>query len=308
VPTSSQAARTPRLSIGLPVYNGARFLDECLRSITQQTFRDFELIVCDNASTDATESIARSWASRDPRITVHRAPENRGAATNFNWSFELARAELFKWCAVDDLMEPAFLERCVAALDAEPQAVLAYSGTVDIDENGRLLGEIYDNNADLQFGASQVERRFRDLICHGHSCIAVFGVIRSAALRESSVIAHYVASDKVLLAELGLKGPFLKVPDNLLLHRQHGGRSVTEIPSLQERAVWFNARSKGKVYPHFRLAREYARAAITAPLSLAAKVRCLIQVLRWIHWDGKHGMLEDLRYYRRKPALGTRSA
>lgn len=293
---------TPRLSIGLPVYNGARFLDECLRSITEQTFRDFELVICDNASTDATETIARSWASRDPRISVHRAPENRGAAANFNWSFELARADLFKWCAVDDLLAPSFLQCCIAALDASPKASLAYSGTLDIDENSSVLGEIYDNNSDLQFGSTRVDLRFRDLICHGHSCIAVFGVIRTAALRKSSLIAPYVASDKVLLAELGLQGPFAKVPENLLFHRQHGGRSVTEIPSLQERAVWFNARSKGKVYPHFRLAREYIRSALTAPLPLARKLQCLIQVLRWIHWDGRRGMIEDLRYYHRRAA------
>jgi glycosyltransferase involved in cell wall biosynthesis len=292
----------PRLSIGLPVYNGQLFLDQCIESLQAQTFRDFELIICDNASTDDTPRIAAEWAQRDPRISVHRAAENRGAAANFNWAFELSRGELFKWCAVDDLMEPTFLQECMKALERYPDATLAYTGTLDIDETGAVLGEIYDNRANLQFGSTRADIRFRDLICNVHSCIPVFGIIRRDALLHSTLIAPYVASDKVLLAQLGLRGKFVKLEENLLLHRQHRKRSVTENPSLQARAAWFNSRAKGKVYPHFRLGREYLLSALTAPLSLADKLRCMIQLLRWFHWDGRQGMLDDLRYYRRKAA------
>jgi hypothetical protein len=203
---------------------------------------------------------------------------------------------------VDDLMEPTFLQECMNALEQNPDATLAYTGTLDIDETGAVLGEIYDNRANLQFGSVRADIRFRDLICNVHSCIPVFGIIRRDALLHSTLIAPYVASDKVLLAQLGLRGKFVKLEENLLLHRQHRKRSVTENPSLQERAAWFNSRAQGKVYPHFRLGREYLFSALTAPLSLADKLRCMVQLLRWFHWDGRQGMLDDLRYYRRKAA------
>ena len=297
---AAAARPVPRLSIGLPVYNGQLFLNQCIESVLAQTFRDFELIICDNASTDETPRIAEEWARRDARISVHRAAENRGAAPNFNWTFELSRGELFKWCAVDDLMEPTLLQACIDALDQNPDATLAYTGTLDIDESSAVIGEIYDNRANLQFGSARADIRFRDLICNVHSCIPVFGVIRRQALLHSTLIAPYVASDKVLLAQLGLRGRFVKLAENLLLHRQHRKRSVTENPSLQARAAWFNSRAKGKVYPHFRLGREYLLSALGAPLSLADKFRCMIQLLRWFHWDGRQGMLDDLRYYRRQ--------
>jgi glycosyltransferase involved in cell wall biosynthesis len=291
----SQAPRR-RVSIGLPVYNGAAFLDGCIRSILSQDFTDFELNICDNASTDDTPRIAERWCRADPRITLHRASANRGAAANFNWCFELAQADLFKWCACDDLLEPGFFSACVAALDANADAVLAYSGAVDIDAANQVIGEIYDNQLPLRFGAPQVAVRFRDLVTWDHSCIAVFGLIRTQALRASALIAPYVGSDRVLLAQLALSGPLIRVPGNLILHRQHAGRSVTQHKNLQARAAWFDPSRRGKVFPHIRLAREYIRLALDRRLSMGDRLRCLSHVARWIRWAGGRQMLEDLRH------------
>ncbi len=300
-------ANSPRLTIGLPVYNGEAFIEACLGSILEQTYRDFELIVCDNASTDRTPEIVAEWSRRDPRVVLHRAPINRGAAPNFNWCFELGRGELFKWCAVDDLMTPDCVAACVAALDAAPGAVLAYSGTLDIDESGALLGEIYDNRNPYEFESADAALRFRDLICQGHSCITVFGVIRRAALERSSLIGSYPASDKVLLAELGLQGPFVRAAGDLLLHRQHKKRSVTEHATLRERMAWFNTAHRGPVFPHFRLLGEYTRAALFNGLSITDRVRCLPQIGRWLSWEGLEGLGDDLRFYWQRLVKPSRS-
>ena len=101
----SSSSFTPRLSLGLPVYNGERFLPACLDAIFSQTWDNFEVIACDNASTDGTAAILAEYTARDARLRVHRADVNRGAAANFNWAFELARGELFKWCAADDVLQ-----------------------------------------------------------------------------------------------------------------------------------------------------------------------------------------------------------
>jgi glycosyltransferase involved in cell wall biosynthesis len=129
----------PRVTIGVPVFNGESFLAETLDSLLNQTFSDFEVVISDNASTDRTEEICRAYTARDPRVRYCREVVNRGAAWNHNRVFELARGEYFKWNSADDLCAPEFLARCVAALDRDSAAVTAVSETVEIDERGKRL-------------------------------------------------------------------------------------------------------------------------------------------------------------------------
>lgn len=287
----------PRLSIGLPVYNGEQFVDYCIDSIVSQTFEDFELIVCDNASTDTTRDLVEAWCQADKRVSLHRATNNRGAAANFNWCFELSEGEYFKWVAVDDLLEPDCLRACVTALDNAPDAVLAYPGAVDIDETGAVMGEIYDNVAPNEFGSLDPALRFRDLVCRCHSCISVFGVIRRSALERSSLIGRYPASDKVLLVELGMEGRYVRVRENLIRHREHPKRSVTEYQSLRERMLWFDTGHHGPIFPHFRLLGEYVRVALFNRLPLRDRLRCLPHIARWILWGGGQGLVDDAMFY-----------
>ena len=288
---------TPKVSLALPVHNGAAFIDECIASILRQTFADFELIVCDNASTDDTCALVTKWCQMDPRVRLHRSSLNRGAAANFNWGFSLSRGQYFKWCAADDLLEPTFLSECVGALDADPGAVLAYTGTIDIDEDGKVLGEIFDNNFPYAFGSEDPVRRFGDLVCHEHSCVTVFGVARRRALEGTSLIAPFVGSDRLLLAELGLKGRFVRVPQNLFLHREHGGRSVKVHRRLQHRVSWFDPTLDRIVFPHFRLMWEYVRAAVRYSEGLRGRVRNVGRVLRWVYWYGWRSLLDDVTFY-----------
>jgi glycosyltransferase involved in cell wall biosynthesis len=294
-------SRSPRLSIGVPVFNEERYLDASLASIAAQTYGDFEVVICDNASTDRTPEIAASWAARDSRFRVHRCTTNRGAAPNFNWCFELSGGEYFKWCAADDIIRPEYLERCVAALDAHPEASLAYSGAHDIDRNGRIIGEIHDNRWPLRFDSSIVAHRFLDLIATNHACISVFGLMRATALRRTRLIGSYAASDHVLLAEMALQGRFLRIGDDLLLHREHADRFTRRLKAQQERGAWFDTSQSGPSFPNWRLLREYTRAVLQCPLSPRNKARCLVEVLRWLKWGAARLLITDLGYYARRP-------
>jgi glycosyltransferase involved in cell wall biosynthesis len=90
----------PTVTIGVPVYNGGRLLRDMLESLEKQTYRRFHVVICDNASTDETEEIARSFTARDPRFSYHRNPENIGAAPNFNRAYELDHSTpYYKWAA-----------------------------------------------------------------------------------------------------------------------------------------------------------------------------------------------------------------
>src|SRR5215472_3946539 len=101
----------PRLSIGLPVYNGEDYLAESLEALLGQSYEDFELIISDNASTDSTADICRRYEKQDSRIRYVRQPRNIGAGPNHNYVVRHARGELFKWAAHDDLYARDLLKR-----------------------------------------------------------------------------------------------------------------------------------------------------------------------------------------------------
>ena len=123
------------LTIGLPVYNGERFLQESLQALLAQTWTDFELVISDNASTDSTAEICLEYAARDPRIRYVRQPVNMGAAPNHNYVASQARGRFFKWASHDDLYHPDLLQQCVLALEKHPEVVLAHCWDAYVDES-----------------------------------------------------------------------------------------------------------------------------------------------------------------------------
>jgi glycosyltransferase involved in cell wall biosynthesis len=100
-------------------------LPEAVDSILAQTFADFELVLCDNASTDGTEELCRQYAATDCRVRYHRNRRNIGVAANFDLSSALCTATLVKWAASDDVLGPTCLEDCIEVLDHNPGVVLA---------------------------------------------------------------------------------------------------------------------------------------------------------------------------------------
>ena len=218
-----------KVSLGMPVYNGERFVDEALRCVLDQTLDDFELIICDNASTDRTVEICEEVTGGDPRVTIHSSPSNIGAAANFNRTVELASGEYFKWVAHDDLIAPDYLEKCAEILDDDPAAVLCHSDVRIIDSDGELIRRYHPEFQHV--GSSNVADRFSEWAAIAHRCFDVFGLIRMDTLRGTHLIAPYIASDRSLLAELGLRGTFVRVPEPLFLSREHGDRSIRAMPS-----------------------------------------------------------------------------
>ena len=286
------AATRPKVGVGLLVYNGENFLAAALESHLEQTFEDFELIVSDNGSTDATEEICREYAARDDRVRFVRHETNRGASWNHNFVADASNAEYFKWSAHDDLVAPDYLRRTVEVLDYDPRVVVAHSTTVEIDEHGNVLGR-YDYPHRLN--SPRVHERFHDLICIGYMCHHVFGLIRKSLLREGEAIGHYIESDMVLLAELSLYGRFYDVPEDLFLHRNHPGQSVHGHRDRYTRAGWFDT-DKGSriVFPTWRHVIEYIRALERAPLSGRERARCYAQMLPILGWRG-FDVLRDIK-------------
>lgn len=269
--------RAPRVSIALPVYNGERFLGASLESLLTQDFEDFELIITDNGSTDATPDICAEAARGDSRVSYHRSPVNRGLAWNWNRAVPLATGTYFKWAASDDLHLPGYLSATVDLLDHDPGAVLAHTRSADIDADGRRLGDI---PVPVRMDAPTARERFRELTRTGWPCVQVFGLTRLAALRRTGLHGAYPRSDRALLAELGLAGRLEHVDDLLFLRRDFQGRATRAASGLRERYPVFTGRPvRGPVFPTWRLFGGFGsalRRADLAPPERLASARALL--------------------------------
>jgi glycosyltransferase involved in cell wall biosynthesis len=272
-----------RVSIGLPVYNGENYLRQAVDSLLAQTFQDFELIISDNASTDATEQICREYAYRDSRVRYVRNERNIGGSENFNRVFELSGdSEYFKWSAHDDVCAPDFLLKCVEVLDKNPSVVLAYPKARNMNKDGVIREEVRWPRGD----SSTPQERFGTLMGM-KNCYPVFGLMRTSALKKTTLHGKFPGSDKILLARLSLLGQLLQVPEVLFFRRIHAEKSVRAFPSYHSRFVWFDPEMEGKiVFPRFKLCGEYFAAISDTPLTYQQKIGCYYQVLRRFRWFG----------------------
>jgi glycosyltransferase involved in cell wall biosynthesis len=176
-------SNAPVVSIGLPVYNGARFLAASLDSLLAQTFVDFELVISDNASTDETEEICRAYSAGDPRIRYLRQETNRGAAWNYNSLVGAAAGRYFKWATHDDVHAPTYVERCLEALrEGGDRVALAYPRTRIIDEHGEFLRDYIDG---LDARQSTPHERLRSLVAHLDMGNPMFGLTQRSTLQRT---------------------------------------------------------------------------------------------------------------------------
>lgn len=302
--SSLAPAAAPRVSIGMPVYNGARFLAETITSILGQSFGDFELIICDNASTDDTREICRTFAERDERIRYYRNTTNIGAGPNFNRAVTFARGEYFKWAAHDDICHPEFLERCVTQLDGEPDAVLAFPQAQIIDAESTPV-EL--DTGEQRTGDRDPVIRFKDLT-RGHRCFQVFGLIRLSALKTTPLIGLYARGDALLLCWLALRGRFVKIDEVMFFPRRHEGQSMSMLRDKERNrkadyvaySAWFDSRLRNRiVFPWWRGSWELTRCVAKAPISIRDRLRCFAHVLTWIY-SRRRGLAHDLVFQLRR--------
>lgn len=260
----------PVVTVGLPVFNGARYLPDTLDSLLNQDLPDVEFLIGDNGSDDATAAICADYARRDARVQVHRSQVNRGAAWNYNRLVALAQGRYFKWAGYDDLVDPDVLSLCVAALEEEPYAVLAYPRTLIIDGDGEVVRS-HEDNLELRHRTSS--RRVAALAQNVGLCNPCFGVIRTSVLRRTGLIRPYVSSDVTLLAELAAYGAFIEVPGPAFHRRVHAASSRQGRTTMAEVARWFDtSRTSVPRAPRLRLLAETAAALVRTDLPPASRV------------------------------------
>jgi glycosyltransferase involved in cell wall biosynthesis len=177
---------TPRITVGVPVFNGAKFISECLSNIANQTYSDLRVLICDNASSDDTGKIALEFTQADSRFRYFRQEQNVPALRNYTDVLKASDSPLFVWHSDDDYWPPNYLETLVETLDANPKARVAVARIV----SERLDGSdsrVFDYT---EFGSSDLARMRQ--LQHCHSCW-VYGLFDRETLLETMelVCAEY---------------------------------------------------------------------------------------------------------------------
>jgi glycosyltransferase involved in cell wall biosynthesis len=267
----------------MPTYNCEKYIGQSIESCLAQTYGDFELVISDNASTDATEQVCRDYAARDKRIRYIRRTENIGGPGNFRYVFAECTGEYHKWTTADDYIAPTLLEKCAGVLDRDPSTVLCYPKTQLINFDGHKI-EDYDDNLHLREDAPS-ERFVRLLMTIG-LCQAHLGVMRREAAAKTRLIASERASDVHFLAELALYGKFHVFPETLFFRRYHEQSSSWKRTDSSHQRKYYDP--TGKSYYGGHTWKKYAglyRGMLRSPIALSEKAKLSVALARMAMWE-----------------------
>jgi glycosyltransferase involved in cell wall biosynthesis len=214
----------PVVSVGVPVYNGASTISCVLDGLIHDDYRNLEIIISDNASTDDTETICRDYAARDSRIKYHRNVQNIGGVGNFLSVFRMSSGKYFLWASHHDMRERNFISRCVDTLEADPGVSLCYSNAAWL-EAGNRIGDTVPRPFETT-GLDPWARFFKTLRNVGY-CYQIYGVIRRDMLGRCLLPSPGLGADHVWLQELSIMGTFVCLPERLfLVWRDEDAKSI----------------------------------------------------------------------------------
>jgi glycosyltransferase involved in cell wall biosynthesis len=299
--STGSAADHPLVSIGVPVYNGERFLPRALDSLLAQSLADFELIISDNASTDGTPAICREYARRDRRVRYVRQPVNIGAPRNWNAVVHEARGTYFKWASASDYCAPQMLERCVRQMQADPGIALCQGLTQLVDADEKPI-EVY--GGDVVSNEARPSDRFARVAWLLALNNAQCGVIRLDLLRRTRLDRLYPGGDVALMAELALYGRFHVIPEVLLYRRQSTATFSSMLTPLEAQRL-FNPNARAPMtFLRARRHLDNLMSITRARIPVIERLRAYKSALRLARWDRGNLWREVVRWVKRP--LGPR--
>ena len=252
-----------KISIGLPVYNGEKFIHKSIESILSQTLHNFELIISDNASTDKTSLICKEFASKDNRIRYFRHERNMGVFWNFNFVLEKAKNDYFIWAAVDDIWSKEFLGKLVPILQNFPNVVCSASKA---NTHRTQAYDIKDNSIDMFFRKliwklrhslkhstiitinGSYEHKVRTFLKKS-SMQTMYGLFRTETLRRSMITQSIIGIDHAVLLNV-LKNGDISVNEKKLMSIYNVGMSKKGIIFYSRQC---NQGKMGLIFPNYPL-------------------------------------------------------
>lgn len=236
----------PLVSIVLPVYNGEKYLKTAIESILKQSYKNWELIIIDDCSTDGTSDIVKEFEKKDPRVKCYRNEINLKLPRSLNKGFSIAKGEYFTWTSDDNICKESMLEVLVNTLEEKPEIGMVYSDYVVIDAEGNEIETFKEADPDY--------------LIHGNVCGASFLYRREIANKIGEYdAAMFLAEDYDYWIRIYSKTEILHIKDILYFYRVHD-QSLTETrkDKIQEQAVcvlkknfwglYMKAKCKGERY------------------------------------------------------------
>jgi glycosyltransferase involved in cell wall biosynthesis len=275
----------PLVSIGMPVFNGERYLEAAIESNLKQSYENLELIVSDNASTDRSAEICRDLAASDRRMKFHRNHSNIGAAANYNRLFQLASGEFFRWSNADDLADADLIAQTLPILVSSAGAVIAFGRTGLIDANGRSIGEFADN---LDLRQDRPSDRYATFYDRMSLTNIIYGLMRASAMRRTRLMGsgNFPHADVHFMATMTLQGQFVEVPRVLFYRRMHS-EAMSANPEGQLARTFWSGSSARFVMPTWRFELAGIKAIVDASLPPPETARLLMFSARRLFWRRK---------------------
>lgn len=287
----------PRVSIGLPVYNGENFVGYAIQSVLSQTFADWELVISDNGSTDRTLEICERFASQDSRIKLHVSERNRGAAWNFNQVFHKSSGHYFRWLSHDDWLTPTALSECVAVMDARPELAICTTQTGALDEAGYRILDNAEADSDFECQgitehsemmrkrliiSDSIASRYRGVLLYSRRCNEIYGLVRRELFGSTQLHPSYCGGEKVLLAELAIHGPIHEILKPLFFVRWHDARFTSNNSTLEQYKHMASAEKRKFLLPHqYRATLGYLCLIPKVKMSVIDRLKCFCVWLRF---------------------------
>ena len=243
----------------MTIYNDGDFLEEALQSLINQTWKNLEIVICDNCSTDNSQKICEQYARKDDRINYKRSNVNIGEINNFNKAFNLAKGKYFMWASGHDIWDYSFVEKCVEKLEENPLAVTCTTFYNHIDQKGNTIKKdhrIFDTTRNNKFiGFIKAIWILFDPI--------IYNLTRTKDIKNVRGYLYVLGPDHVVRVELSLMGKFVQVPEELFLFRKQ--RNENSIQAEERRLFsWNKHKRMGGFYinlPHLATIHEYAKSA-----------------------------------------------
>ena len=285
----------PLITLGLPVYNCQPYVSQSIESLLAQTYKDFVLIISDNASTDGTSEICANYARQDARIRYCRNERNIGLPANYNRVFHLTESKYLKWSTGDDYWTPDMLMDALEILEGEPSVALCYPKAVLVDASGREQARYEDR---LHLMQDDPVERFLTLLAEIRLSHQNLGVMRMDMARRTALVGNHVGSDVTFLAELSLYGKFFEAPRYQYFRRLHeNSYSWNRGNELHEARRYHPAGVTRIPFNTWKHHAGFWKAVVRSPLAISQKVRILPVLLKRLYWDGQtltHELIRDL--------------
>jgi glycosyltransferase involved in cell wall biosynthesis len=269
------------LTIGMPVFNADQYIEQTISSILSQTFKDFKLVISDNASTDKTGNICKNFSRLDTRIQYIRHKKNMGGPKNWNFVARQANSKYFKWASANDLNHATMLEKCISILEEDDEIILCYPRTKLINDNGEIIENYEDNMHILN---SDPVSRFKRLLDSIRLNNAQYGVIRTTALLKTKLEGLYMSGDIPLMAELSLYGKYYEYPEFLYFRRvsEHASTINKDIRALRS---FFNPQKKRLYFHRWKYYMDLIHRVARSNLGVIDKFNLFFNLIKQMNWE-----------------------